>query len=271
MKVLVSVDIEGVAGVTHFDQTSPGNPEYERARRLMTAEASAAVEGALAGGATEVLVNDSHGHYRNMIPELLHPAAMLIQGKPRPLGMMAGIETGVDAVMMVGYHAGAHSSGILAHTMNGFAFSRVWIGEHDASEALIYGALAAEFGVPVVLISGDDVLVDEGRRLFPLAQAVEVKRATGCIAGTSLSPQEACRRLKEAAQRALAALPAASAAPPAPFGCRVQVRNSAMADLFSLLPFVERTDPVTVCFTAPSMLYTVRVLASLSAMAQSLR
>ena len=218
-----------------------------------------------------VLVVDGHGHYRNLIPELLHPAAELIQGKPRQLGMLAGIDTGVDALMMVGYHGGAHSSGTLAHTMNGFAFSRVWIGEKDASEAAIYGALAAEFGVPVVLVSGDDVTVDEGQRLFPLAQGVAVKRALGCVAASSLSPQEACRRLQAGAERALATLPEPASAPRAPLSCRLQVRNTAMADLFALLPLVERLDPVTVGFGAPSMQYTVRMLASLSAMAQSLR
>lgn len=111
MKILISVDIEGVAGVFSLEQTRAGNAEYERARRLMTEEANAAIRGAFAAGATEVLVNDSHGHFRNLLPDLLDPRAKAVQGKPRYLGMMSGLEQGCKAVLMIGYHSRAQGRG----------------------------------------------------------------------------------------------------------------------------------------------------------------
>ena len=114
MKIYISSDIEGVAGVITPQQGQPGNGEYERARRLMTEEVNAAIEGALEGGATEILVNDAHGPMTNLLPELLHPAAELIQGKPKPLNMFCGLDAGHAAVFCLGYHARASEQGVLA-------------------------------------------------------------------------------------------------------------------------------------------------------------
>jgi D-aminopeptidase len=132
MKILISTDIEGVAGVFHSEQARPGNAEYERARAWMTGEANAAVVGAYAAGAHSVVVNDSHGGFRNLLPDALDSRAQLVLGKPRYLGMMGGLDTGCDGVFMVGYHCRAQSRGILAHTMNGFAFSRRPMGANQS-------------------------------------------------------------------------------------------------------------------------------------------
>src|SRR5450759_3319558 len=142
MKILISTDIEGIAGVYHHEQTQPGNPEYERARLLMTHETNAAVAGAFDAGATAVLVSDAHGSFRNMPPDLLDPRAQAVQGKPRYLSMMAGVDEGVNAVCMIGYHSRAQGRGILAHTINSFAFRRVFFNQRELGEAGIYGALA---------------------------------------------------------------------------------------------------------------------------------
>ncbi|AMO98474.1 D-aminopeptidase family protein [Collimonas arenae] len=272
MKILISVDIEGIAGVFHPEQTRAGNPEYERARRLMTAEANAVIEGALASGASEILVNDSHGGFRNLLPDLLHPAASAILGKPRLLGMMSGVESGVDAVMMVGYHGRSQSRGILAHTINSFAFSRVWLNDMELGEAGIYGALAGEFGVPVIFGSGDDVFVAENQALFPHAKLVAIKTADGNTSGVSLSPQRANALLGENATAAIAAI--GQAKPfvlQTPLTCRLQIQSPALADLFCQLPLLQRIDGVNVEFAAPSVQYAVRILNSLSAMSFMLR
>ena len=157
MKILISTDIEGVAGVTHAEQTRSGNPEYERARVWMTEEANSAIRGAFAGGATEVLVNDSHGGFRNLLLDRLDARAQTITGKPRYLGMMAGVEQDCDAVYLVGYHARSQTAGVLAHTINSFAFRTVRVNGTELGEAGLYGALAGDLGVPVGLFSGDDV------------------------------------------------------------------------------------------------------------------
>ena len=171
VRILVSVDIEGVAGVVHPDHARPGNADYERARRWMTAEASAAIAGARAGGATDVIVNDSHGDFRNLLLETIDPSARLLQGKPRELGMMAGVEDGCVAVFLVGWHAKAMAAGVLAHTINSTAFARVLVNGDEAGELALYGGVAAEFGAPVAFVSGDDRCVAEACTLFPNAVA----------------------------------------------------------------------------------------------------
>ena len=187
MKILISTDIEGVAGVFHHQQVRAGNPEYERARILMTHEANAAIAGAFDAGATEVLVNDSHGDFRNMPPDLLDARAQQILGKPRYLSMMAGVDEKVDAVCMIGYHSRAQGRGILAHTINSFAFARVWLNEAELGEAGIYGALAGEYGVPVARLVCTKVACGNSGRCSSMKASSPLAIATG----TPYSPASA--------------------------------------------------------------------------------
>ncbi|MYN14341.1 aminopeptidase [Pusillimonas sp. TS35] len=277
MKILVSVDIEGVAGVTHAEQVRPGNPEYERARAWMTAEADAAIRGAFEGGATEVLVNDSHGGFRNLLLDRLDPRACMVTGKPRYLGMMAGLEQRCDAVFMVGYHSGAGTRGVLAHTINSFAFRRVAVNGIVLNEALLYGALAGEMNVPVALLCGDDVFLDETLDHFPGAQYVETKQAQGNATCTSLAPARACALIYEAAARAVSTSPGlcpyaiAEAASGPRFRCEVETQAPGQADLFCQWPALERTRANTLAFGCDSMEAVVRTLNCLSAMSFMLR
>ena len=272
MKILISTDIEGVAGVVHHQQVRAGNPEYERARVLMTHEANAAIAGAFDAGATEVLVNDSHGDFRNMPAELLDPRAQFVLGKPRYLGMMAGVDQGVDAVCMVGYHSRAQGRGILAHTTNSFAFSRIRFNGQEVGEAAMYGALAGEYGVPVVMASGDDVFIAEHQPLFPEAVFVQTKRATGQTSGISLSPQAA----REAIRAGVAGALARSTRPqpyalPVPLTVRIQTQSPALADLFCQWPTLERIAADELGFEAPTVEAAVRIVNCLSAMSAMLR
>ncbi|MDB5894185.1 MAG: aminopeptidase [Rhodoferax sp.] len=281
MKILISVDIEGVAGVFHPEQTRAGNTEYERARRLMTAEANAAIRGAFDGGATMVLVNDSHGGFRNLLPDELDPRARAVLGKPRVLGMMGGLEDeegeeggACQGVFMVGYHARSQSRGVLAHTINSFAFARIWLGGEEVGEAGLYGALAAELGVPVLMASGDDVFAAETQPLFPLARFVVTKTAHGHGSGISRSPAEVRQAIETTAREVLQARIKAPGRPTArqgPFACRLQTQSPGLADLFAVLPGLERLDGVTVAFTKDSVQDVVRTLNSLSAMSAMLR
>lgn len=271
MKVLISTDIEGVAGVYHPEQARAGNTEYERARRLMTDEANAAIAGAFEAGASEVLVNDSHGGFRNMPPDLLDPRALVVQGKPRYLSMVAGVEQGVDAVCMVGYHSRAQGRGILAHTINSFAFARVLFNGQELGEMGIYGALAGEYGAPVAMASGDDVFIEEHRPLFPQTRFVQTKRATGHTSGISLSPQSACAAIRSGVAEALRA-----PLPPAfvlrgTIAVRIQTQTAALADLFCQWPTLERLSGDEIAFQAPTVEAAVRMVNSLSAMSTMLR
>lgn len=273
MKVLISTDIEGVAGVYHPEQVRPGNPEFERARLLMAQEANAAIAGAFDAGATEVLVNDSHGGFRNMPPEVLDARARVVQGKPRYLSMVAGVEEdGVQALCMVGYHSRAQGRGILAHTINSFAFASVSLGGRELGEAGLYGALAGEYGVPVAMASGDDVFIDENRALFPGAVFVETKRASGNTSGISLSPEKARLAIREGARRGIEARAAAKPLVFAgPQTVTLRAQTPALADLFCQWPAFERVDGVTLRFDAPSVEAAVRMLNCCSAMSSMLR
>lgn len=204
MRMFISADIEGVAGVVHGQQGHPGNPEYETARRLMTQEVNAAVDGAFAGGATEVLVNDSHGQMRNLILEDIDSRARIISGRPKPMLMMQGLEAGFAGAMLIGYHARAGAKGVLAHTINGFAFAEITLNDRRIGEADLNGALAGALGVPIILLSGDDLLKAEIADIYPDAHYAEVKRAIGANCADSLSPQAARKVIRDAAKAAVA-------------------------------------------------------------------
>ena len=277
MKVLISADIEGVAGVFHTEQTRAGNGEYEAARRWMTLEANAAIEGAFAGGATQVWVNDSHGGFRNLLPDLLDERPQVVLGKPRTLGMMAGLEYGAALVFMIGYHAMAQTRGILAHTINSFAFARVSLNGVEVGEAGLYGALAEEYGAQVALLSGDDVFAEETAPRFPGARFVVTKSATGHASGVTQSPASARAAIQSAAREVVQQHLAAGRAPQAaraaakPVECELRVQTSGLADLFCQWPTLTRVDAVTLRFSAASAEHAVRMLNCLSAMSFMLR
>ncbi len=274
MKILVSVDIEGIAGVLNREQTRAGNPEYERARRWMTAEADAAVRGAFDGGADEVVVNDSHGGYANLLPDQLDARAQVLLGKPRRLGMMAGVE-GAAGVLMVGWHARAGSAGVLAHTINSGAFGRIWLGGEELGEAGLYAALAGEHGAPVLLASGCDAFAAQTQPLLPGARFVVVKQAGGASSGCSWTPARACEAIATASAAVVRAARDGNAPAPLrlalPGECRLQCLSTAHADLFALLPQLDRIDALTLRFDAPDAGHALRMLNAISAMALSLR
>jgi D-amino peptidase len=268
MKILISVDIEGVAGVSRPDQTTPGSIDYDNARRLMTEEANAAIRGCFAGGATEVIAADAHASFGNLLPDLLDERARLSHGKPRPYGMLQGF-MGCDAVMMIGFHAMAGAFGVLAHTMRGVAFHRVWLDGRLVGEATLYGLLAGEHGMPVILASGDDALADEVKVWLPETRFAMVKRATGNRAAVSVSPARARQIIESEARAAIAdakRVQPITLAPPAV--CRIEAKTLVLADLFSNLPGSRRVDPLHIEFNADSagaVLSAMQLLAAAAA------
>jgi D-amino peptidase len=250
MRVYISVDMEGVAGVVHEDQTNPIDPrcagEYGRFRRLMTAEANAAVEGALAAGATRVVINDSHWLMRNLLAEELNSRAELVSGSTKPRSMLEGIEDGFDAACFIGYHARAGTAhAILDHTYTDRIF-RVHLNGVEVGELGINAALAGRFGVPVALVSGDQALAAEcGALLGPGTAAVVVKHAVARHGARCLAPAEACRRIREGVTAALRKPPAPwSVASPAVI--EVDFCSTHHADMAELVPGSERIGGRTV-------------------------
>lgn len=254
MRIYISVDMEGIAGVVHEDQTNPIDPrcagEYGRFRALMTAEANAAIEGAIAGGATAVLVNDSHWLMRNILAEQLHPAAQLVSGGPKTWSMMEGIESGHDAAFFIGYHAKAGTqNAILDHTYTDRILD-VRVNGTSMGELGLNATLAGSYGVPVALVSGDQALAAEAQQLLgQTVTAVIVKTALSRNGARSLSPPEACNRIRQAAEKAVRSLGNARPfLPKAPYALEVDFRVTVEADLAQMAPGVTRTGPRTVAY-----------------------
>jgi D-amino peptidase len=186
--VLISVDMEGVAGIATRQQTLPGGRDYPIARALMTAEANAAVAGAFDGGATSVVVNDSHGPMDNLLAEQLDQRADYVVGDPRPLDMIQEMTPQTAVVLFVGYHVGAADPvGVLAHTYSG-VFADVRLNGRSISEAELNALIAATAGVPVGLVTGDDVICAIAEKTFPGVVTVPVKTALGRTAARSRHP-----------------------------------------------------------------------------------
>ncbi|MFI5235248.1 MAG: M55 family metallopeptidase [Gemmatimonadales bacterium] len=257
MKIYISVDLEGIAGIVHESQTNPndlGNRhEYARARALMTAEANAAVAGAFEGGAKRVLVNDAHWDNRNILAESLDPRAELLSGGPKPWSMMDGIELGWDAAFLIGYHGKAGTGrSVIDHTYTD-RIRDVRLNGKSVGEVGLNAALAGAFDVPVALLSGDDTLAAEVKALFgPTVVSVVVKEAMSRYAARSVSPEEACRRIREAAAAVLKKLPKPFTIS-APVSLEIDFTFGVQADLAALIPGAEQPGPCTVRWSGPGM------------------
>jgi D-amino peptidase len=251
-RVYISVDMEGISGVNGDDQTSAGQPEYARARKLMAEDANAAIRGAFDGGATDVLVNDSHGGQRNLLPEDLDPRARLISHSFKRHGMMEGLDESFDAIIFVGYHAKADAPrGLFAHTGSGVVRD-LQINGRSVGEGGLNAALAAYYGVPVVAVSGDDVAVAEVKESAPSARGVVVKRAIN-IRAVELRPLQAARRDIQDAAREGVASARKSAPVRGPVRVQLRYRNFTYPEVATAFREIELVAPDTVAFTRDSM------------------
>ncbi|MFJ1783935.1 M55 family metallopeptidase [Streptomyces anulatus] len=270
MKLLISVDMEGISGIVHSSETNPERYDYQRGRELMTAEANAVVAGVLDADPTaEVLVADAHGTFRNLLPEQLDRRARLVRGKPRALNMLAGLDEETDAALFVGYHVRAgEGPGVLAHTMND-AILDVRVAGRSLGETGLNAAMAGHLGVPVVLLSGDDAACAELTDLVPETVTVAVKEALGMAAAVTLHPEEARDRLRRAAADAVARR---AEIPPlaltGPLDVEVDLASPHTIDLATLVPGVSRTGGArTVTFTSPDYATAYRLILLLAQLA----
>lgn len=255
LKVYISADMEGVSGVSTWKVQSQSNGrEFEKFARLMTQEVNAAIAGAFDAGATDVLVSDSHGDAQNIDVELLDKRARLVRAWPRPLSMMQGIDETIGAVIFIGYHAGEDSpDAILSHTMLGDGF-KIKLNGIEVPEAGFNAAIAGDFGVPVVFLSGDQAAGEEAKRLLGPIETVAVKQALGFHAATMLHPEEAQRLIREGVKRGIDRR--ADLAPykvDHPVELELTLTKTVNAELAAYLPGVKRLSGNTVLFTAADM------------------
>ncbi len=262
LKVYISADMEGVAGVVSPDQLGPPGFEYERFRAFMTDEVLAAIDGARAAGATEFVVSDSHGNGENLLIEKFPKDVRIVRSFPRPLAMMEGIDDSFSAVLFVGYHAStANPSGVRAHTMSSANLADVRIQGVSVPEAGFNAAIAGHFGVPVAMITGDDVIVKEAQALLGPIEGVVVKQALGFHSAKTLTPEASCDAIRGGARRAIERLRELKVYRVAtPVTVDVRFKNYRPAELLAYLPVVERTDAHAVRYRAKDMLDASRFL-----------
>ncbi len=264
LSVYISVDMEGIAGVVNEAQLAPGGFEYEKFRRLMTAEANACIEAAFAAGATRVTVSDSHGNGLSLIPDDLNPKARLIRSWPRPLMMMQGIDEGYDAAILIGYHASVGVPGaVRAHTMSSKRYFDVRFGGKHASEALLSAATAGHYGVPVVMVSGDNLAVAEAQKdINAKIEGVVVKRAIGYHAADSVSPQAARALIAAGTKAALQRLREFKPyTVTKPVKVEIAFKQMLNAEILAYLPIVERVDGATVAFSGKDVPEAIRFIS----------
>jgi D-amino peptidase len=259
-KVYISADMEGISGIVGDDQVSADGAEYGRSRKLMAEDVNAAIRGALAGGATEILVNDSHGSQRNLLPEDLDPSARLISHSFKRFGMMEGLDETFDAAIFIGYHAKADTpAGLFAHTGSG-VLRDLQINGRSVGEGGMNTMLAAWYGVPVVLVSGDDIAVAQVKEVATAARGVVVKRAINVRAAELRPLRESRKEIEAAARDAVAGAKKITAARPSAVRVRMRYRNFTYPEIATAFPTITQIEPDTIEFTSDTMPAAYRLI-----------
>lgn len=259
MRILIAADMEGITGVTNWNQVDPHHPEYVRFRRLMTGDVNAAARGVCAAGVNEIFVVDGHERGSNILVEDLDPCAQLISGDYAPLAMIQGIEQGIDGVIFVGYHARAGSqNAILDHTWSSRKVTNLWLNDILVGEYGLNGAVAGHFNAPVLMITGDQTTCDQAKELLGSIETVVVKTALSRMAALCLPAQITEELIQRTALVAIKHLQAGEAPKPfivtSPVRVTIDFISSEQADQAALLPGSKRVDGRRLTFTADDML-----------------
>jgi D-amino peptidase len=255
LKIYISVDMEGIAGVVTSDQLGPTGFEYERFRRFMTNEALAAVQAAKDSGATEIVVSDSHGNGQNLLIELFPKDVRIVRSWPRRGGMMAGLDSTFDAAMYVGYHASTtNPRGVRAHTFSSAHLARVGLNGNAVTEGEFNAAYAGSFNVPVIFASGDDAAMAELQSRLPKLETAETKKSLGFHSAETLTPEASCEKISAGVKTALTHLHDAKpyvVAPP--IILEITFKNYAPAEALAFLHSIQRVDARTIRFVAKDL------------------
>lgn len=269
MRILVSADMEGATGVTWTADVEVGTAQWQRFRHLFTGDVNACVAGLYAGGASDVLVNEAHSAQRNVFLEDLDERARMLTGRHKPLSMMQGIDSGMDGVVFLGYHAAAGARGVLAHTYLPNSITGVWLDGVLASEGRLNAALAAEHGVPVLLVTGDDHTCTDATGpagYAPQAYTVAVKEAVSRYAAICRPPSRTAAEIRDAAKRSTA-LAGRTTAAAAPHRIEVEFDATHLADAAAVVPTVSLVDERRVGFDAVNMTEAMKAFKIVTAIA----
>ncbi|MEV8334571.1 M55 family metallopeptidase [Streptomyces niveus] len=265
MKILISADMEGATGVTWPADVLPGTPQWERCRTLFTSDVNAAVLGFLDGGTDEVLINEAHWSMRNLLLEELDGRAQLLTGRHKSLSMVEGVQHGdVDGIAFVGYHTGAGTEGVLAHTYLANSITGVWLGGERASEGLLNAHVVAEYGVPVVLVTGDDLTCRDADGYAPAARKVAVKDHVSRYAAVCRTPARTAADIRAAAQEATALAVRYEPVVGGPFTVELEFDAEHLCGAATVVPGVVRDGERRVAYTSETMYEGIRTFKAVT-------
>ncbi|MBT2383406.1 M55 family metallopeptidase [Streptomyces sp. ISL-11] len=265
MKILISADMEGVTGVTWPADVLPGASQWERCRHLFTSDVNAAIAGFFDGGADEVVVNEAHWSMRNLLLEKLDERAQMLTGKHKSLSMVEGVQHGdVDGVAFVGYHAAAGAEGVLAHTYLANSLTGVWVGGARASEGLLNSLVVAEYGVPVVLVTGDDRTCEDAKGYAPGAPSVAVKDYVSRYAAVCRTPARTAADIRAAAREGAALAVRYEPVRGGPFTVEMEFDAEHLAGQATCVPGVEQCGERRVSYTTPTMYEGIRAFKAVT-------
>ncbi|MEU4727417.1 M55 family metallopeptidase [Streptomyces sp. NPDC023588] len=265
MKILISADMEGATGVTWPADVMPGTPQWERCRGLFTSDVNAAVLGFYDGGADQVLINEAHSTMRNLLLEDLDARAEMITGRHKSLSMVEGVQHGdVDGIAFVGYHTGAGSEGVLAHTYLANSITGVWVNGVRASEGLLNAHVVAECGVPVILVTGDDLTCADAAGYAPDAVTVAVKDHVSRYAAVCRTPARTAADIRAAAKQATALAVRHEPVRGGPFTVELEFDAEHLAMAATVVPGVERCGERRVAYTSETMYEGIRTFKAVT-------
>jgi D-amino peptidase len=271
MRIYISADMEGVAGVVHRDHTGREGKDYEQARVLMTKETNAAIKGAIEAGAEEIIVNDSHGTMRNIYVELLSNKAKLISGTPKKMAMMEGIDSKFDAAVFIGYHTKNGAQGILNHSYNSRIGTRIKINGKEYGEFGMNALVAGELGVPVVFVSGCNLLVEEAKMLIENIGAAQVKRTINQVTSENLHPDISCELIEKGVTDSIVNWQSIQPykLEGNEFNFEILFSSTLFADVADTLPIVKKNSPLSVQYSTGNIIDGYLIMRSLIMMANN--
>ncbi|MFI2227703.1 MULTISPECIES: M55 family metallopeptidase [Streptomyces] len=265
MKILISADMEGATGVTWPADVLPGTPQWERCRRLFTSDVNAAVLGFLDGGADEVLINEAHWTMRNLLLEELDPRAQMLTGRHKALSMVEGVQRGdVDGIAFVGYHTGAGTEGVLAHTYLANSITGVWLNGVRASEGHLNAHVVAEYGVPVVLVTGDDLTCRDALGYAPAARMVAVKDHVSRYAAVCRTPERTAADIRAAAKEAAGLAVRYEPVRGGPYTVELEFDAEHLAAAATVVPGVAASGERRVAYTSETMYEAIRTFKAVT-------
>ncbi|MFH8489331.1 M55 family metallopeptidase [Streptomyces longisporoflavus] len=270
MKILISADMEGATGVTWPADVLPGTPQWERCRSMFTSDVNAAVLGFFDGGADEVLVNEAHWTMRNLLLENLDERVEMLTGRHKSLSMVEGVQhDDVDGIAFIGYHAGAGMEGVLAHTYLANSITGVWVNGDRASEGLLNSHVVAEYGVPVVLVTGDDLACEDALGYAPGALKVAVKDHVSRYAAVCRTPRRTAADIRAAAKEAAPLAVRHEPVRGGPFTVEVEFDAEHLSMASTVVPGVRRTGERKITYTSETMYEGIRTFKAVTTIASA--